>query len=239
MRQLPGGRGAARPGYPPGSVQLYGAHGQPLTIQPPPPPGDYQSSPGHPPYHYSGRGPSPGAHQGPVGPSYDNYDHSRHDEPPRERPGSDGHPPILPPLPRRSSQGDYPTTHWNRAEPTSPPILPPPRGYSPPPPPPSQSSASTYGYAESAPSTYYPPATAGQPRRSSPPYITDRPSSISPHPTVHPPMWPGPPRPESTGPSTTPAASHQTTFQMPNIDAPHYQRSAHDNEMLNQLKRGL
>lgn len=238
MRQMAGGRTGGRPEYPPGGVQLYGAHGQPLSIQPPPPPpGDYQI-PGHP---YPGRGSSPGPHQGPAYES--SYEQSSFSEL-RDRPASDAHP-MLPPFPRRSSQGDYPS--WSRQEqPTSPPILPPPRGYSPPT---SHSSKPSYGYGESAPSTYYPPAPPGPAGRPSPPFQVERPASISPHPSthpphasIHPPMWPGPQRPESTGPPTAPSAVQAPSLRMGLsnlLDAQGSQRSAHDHEMLNQLKRAL
>ncbi|KAF8428372.1 hypothetical protein EV426DRAFT_507304, partial [Tirmania nivea] len=119
MRQIPGTRAGIRPDFPPPAptgVQLYGAHGQPLNIQPPPPgTGDYQLL-GHP--YARSSSPCPFEYdQGPFGESRDG------------RPPSDPHS-MLPPLPRRSSQGDYPS--WNRQDqPNSPPILPPPRGFSP------------------------------------------------------------------------------------------------------------
>lgn len=214
MRQGLGRSG--RPDFPPTGVQLYGAHGQPLSIQPPPPaPSDYQhpyarsSSPG--PFEYD---------QGPFGESRDG------------RPASDAHS-MLPPLPRRSSQGDYPS--WNRPDqPNSPPILPPPTH---------SSNPTTFGYGESAPSTFYQPGPPGPGRRSPPAPFVERPASISPHPGIHPPMWPGPQRPESTGPPSGSSTGHTPSLRMglQNVlDTPAgTQRSAHDHEMLNQLKRGL
>jgi len=218
---MPGGR-SGRSDFPPTGVQLYGAHGQPLSIQPPLP-GDYPL-----PGHGYARSSSPGPFeydQGPFGES--------------GRPGSDAHS-MLPPLPpRRSSQGDYPS--WNRQDqPNSPPILPPPRGFSPTPT--SSSNPTTFGYGESAPSTFYQPGLPGPGRRSPQPFV-ERPASISPHPSIHPPMWPGPQRPESTGPPTGSSTGQATALRMglQNVlDTPAgTQRSAHDHEMLNQLKRGL
>ncbi|KAI5810008.1 C6 zinc finger domain-containing protein [Peziza echinospora] len=221
MRQIPG-RGGGRPPFPSGGhVQLYGAHGQPINL-----PSDYPlGNPSHP--SFAGRSGSPTF-------SYEDYEsgESRGEERERER-GVSGeiHPPSLPPLPRRSSQGDYPS-HWNR-EPVSPPTLPlAARAYSPP--------IGPGGYGESAPSTFYPPTPT---RRTSPPtpYSGERPTSISPHPTIHPPMWPGPPRPESAGPSSAHTVPSIHPMQLANIidQSQPQQRSAHDNEMLNQLKRGL
>ncbi|KAF8453033.1 hypothetical protein BGX38DRAFT_1269032 [Terfezia claveryi] len=226
MRQVPGRGG--RPEFSPVGVQLYGAHGQPLSVQPPPP-SDYQL-----PGHGYARSSSPGPFefdQGPFGESRDG------------RPASDVHS-MLPPLPRRSSQGDYPS--WNRQDqPNSPPILPPPRGFSPAP---TSSSNPTFGYGESAPSTFYQPGPPGPGRRSSPPPppppppFVERPASISPHPSIHPSMWSGPQRPESTGPTIgTSGQTPSLRMGLQNVlDTPAgTQRSAHDHEMLNQLKRGL
>ena len=201
-----------------GGMQLYGAHGQPLSIQPPlPGASDYQL-----PGHAYARSSSPGSFE---------YDQGSFSESRDGRPASDAHS-MLPPLPRRSSQGDYPS--WNRPDqPNSPPILPPPT---------SSSNPSTYGYGESAPSTFYPPPSGPPgPGRRSPPFV-ERPTSISPHPSIHTPMWPGPQRPESTGPPTGSSTGQTPSLRMglQNVlDTPGTQRSAHDHEMLNQLKRGL
>lgn len=222
---MPGGR-SVRGDFPPAGVQLYGAHGQPLSIHSTlPGTGDYPL-----PGHAYARSSSPGPFD---------YDQGTFGESRDGRPASDAHS-MLPPLPRRSSQGDYPS--WSRQDqPNSPPILPPPRRFSPPPPPPHSSNPTTYGYGESAPSTFYqsgPPGPPGPGRRS--PSFVERPASISPHPSIHPPMWSGPQRPESTGP---PAGTSTASLRMglQNVlDAPAgTQRSAHDHEMLNQLKRGL
>jgi len=223
MRQIPGGRSGLRADF---GVQLYGAHGQPLNIQHPPPgTGDYQL-----PGHAYARSSSPG--------SFD-YDQSHFGESRDGRPAPDTHS-MLPPLPRRSSQGDYPS--WSRQDqPNSPPILPPPRRFSPPPS--HGSNPTTYGYGESAPSTFYPPGPPGPPGpgRRSPPFV-ERPVSISPHPSI--PMWAGPQRPESTGPPPVGPSTGQTPslrMGLQNVldTQTGTQRSAHDHEMLNQLKRGL
>lgn len=227
MRQVPGVRSGSRSDYSTVSVPVYGAHGQLLSIQ------DYpvHGSPSHP---LKGRASSPGPHQNPQGPTYEtNYEQAPFSEP-RDRPASEIHP-VLPLLPRRSSQGDYPS--WARPDqPNSPPILPPPRGFSPPS---GHTSNTAYGYAESAPSSFYQSRPSGSVRRSPPPYQVDRPASISPHQSIHPPMWPGPQRPESTGPPiATQAPSLRLGFS--NVsEPPGMQRSAHDHEMLNQLKKIL
>ncbi|KAF8472667.1 hypothetical protein BDZ91DRAFT_443916 [Kalaharituber pfeilii] len=196
--------------YTPGPVQLYGAHGQPLP---------HSNANEFPPF--PSRVPSPSSHSAP----YEHYD--PHGQESRDRPSSDVHE-LHPSFPRRSSQGDYPS-HWPRPEA---PILPlpttfsQPKDYSPPP------TVSPHSYE-------YQPGPS-QSRRTSPPFSSDRPASISPHPPIHPPMW-APPRPESTGPSGSVGPSLHP-MQLSNIidsTQQHQQRSAHDNEMLNQLKRAL
>ncbi|RPB27606.1 hypothetical protein L211DRAFT_558223 [Terfezia boudieri ATCC MYA-4762] len=197
LRQVPGRGG--RPEFSQVAVQLYGAHGQPLSVQPPPP-GDYPL-----PGHGYARSSSPGPFEFDQGP----FGEPRDDQP------------------------------------NSPPILPPPRGFSPAP---TSSSNPTFGYGESAPSTFYQPGPPGPGRRSSPPPppppppFVERPASISPHPSIRPSMWPGPQRPESTGPTTGPSGQTPSLrMGLQNVldTPPGTQRSAHDHEMLNQLKRGL